>query len=353
MLKSLLKLLAFSVIFLVLLELIARGEDTIRYDAPFWGDYHLEGIRGVDSRGTVRCEANSRYKHFILGEHGFRLTPAIENGDEQLVWLGASEAFGLYESPGMDIANQLELRFVIDKKNIDVVNASCFGQNVTRLTRIIEDPIKAMAPQMIVLYPTPHFYLDVVEVKPDEPKADTGKTEDRFVSRVVAKSRDVFKSFLPAKLQDMIRKYQGDQALDGAGGQEPWTAPPPARLALFEAHMRQLIVAAKSTGARIAVATHANAFHKQAETNASLLQSWQKFYPLATGNVLIEFDDEANALIRNLASEYRVELVDVAEIVAGDPKDFADFSHFTDTGSAKVAAALEAWALKKRSSGSE
>ena len=78
--------------------------------------------------------------------------------------------------------------------------------------------------------------------------------------------------------------------------------------------------------------------------NASLLQAWQKFYPRANDTVLIEFDAAANALVRGLAQEYAVEVVDIAERVAGDPNDFADFSHFTDSGAAKVAAELEAWA---------
>ena len=344
LLKTLLKLAGFGVAFIVLLEVIARAEDSIRYDAPFLGHYHLEGIRGTDSRGTSRCAANTRFKHFILGEHGFRVTPTITEADKTLVWLGASEAFGLYESPGEDIANQLEQSFAESGISINVVNASCFGLNLTRLKRLVEDPVSGMQADMLALYPTPHFYLDMVEVGPDKPKADAPDTNDRFVSRVAFKSRDVLKSFLPAKLQDWIREYQGSQALGDSAASDIWTAPPEDRLALFTKQMRELIVTAKATGARVAVATHANAFHKQAELDASLLQSWQKFYPRAKDQVLIEFDAAANQVVRDLAREYNVELIDIAERVAGNPKDFADFSHFTDSGAAKVAAEIEAWA---------
>lgn len=344
MLKPVLKLLGFGLLFLVLIELIARAEDSIRYNAPFFGHYHLEGIRGVDERGTMRCQANTRYKHFQLGEHGFRLTPHVEDAPRTLVWLGASEAFGLYETPGEDIANQLERGFAADGFDMDVVNASCFGLNVTRLQRIVEEPVTGMQPDLIALYPTPHFYLDMIEVAPDVPRATAdAEAGGRFVSRVVTKSRDVIKAFLPMALQDRIRNMQASRALGSTSEDELWLTPPADRLALFEGHMRELLRAAKETGARVALLTHANAFHKQATLNESLLQSWQKFYPRATDRVLIDFDAQANDVLRTLAREFDVALIDVAETVAGDPTDFADFSHFTDSGAAKVAAELAAW----------
>jgi len=344
--KILLKLAGFGVLFIVLLEIIARAEDTVRYDAPFTGHYHLEGIRTTDARGTSRCASNARYKHFILGEHGFRKTPAIEDANQTMVWLGASEAFGLYETPGEDIANQLERSFAADNTSINVVNASCFGLNLTRLTRLVQDPVASLNPDKLVLYPTPHFYLDMIEVKPDAPKTDSDTGGGGFVSRLVTKSRDVLKTFLPAALQDYIREYQTGRALGDGGSDDQWEQPPADRLALFEAHMRELIVAAKATNAEVAVATHANAFHKQAELNSSLLQAWQKFYPRAKDEVLIDFDARANQIVRSLASELGVDVIDIAERVAGDPQDFADFSHFTDTGAAKAADALKAWATK-------
>ncbi len=353
MFKIFLKLAGFGLVFIVLLELIARAEDTLRYEAPFTGHYHLEGIRTFDERGTFRCAPNARYKHFILGDHGFRVTPLVEDASQTMVWLGASEAFGLYETPGEDVANQLERSFVADNKSINVVNASCFGLNLTRLQRVVEDPVTALKPDMLVLYPTPHFYLDVIEVKPDEPKprANEGagsRGGDGFVSRLATKSKDVLKTFLPAALQDAVREYQTSRARGDSSAQDMWAQPPADRLALFESHMRELIVAAKATNARVAVATHANAFHKQSEMNTSMLQAWQKFYPRAKDKVLIDFDARANQIVRKLASELGVDVVDIAERVAGDPQDFADFSHFTDTGATKVAAALKAWATQGR-----
>ena len=343
MLKLLVRLALFGALFVVLLEIIARAEDSIRYGAPFTGHYYLEGIRGVDDRGTYRCAENARYKHFELGEHGFRVTPHIDNGEATLVWLGASEAFGLYETPGEDVANQLERRFAEERRSVEVVNASCFGLNPTRMRRLLQDPIKGMQPDMIALYPTPHFYLDNHVIGPDKPRATPFRGETGFVSRLLTKSRDVVKTFLPAAVQDGLRNLQTRQAQTELSTEQMWQAPPADRLALFETHLRELLIEAKATGARVVVLTHANAFHNQAVTDQSKLQAWQKFHPRAAGRVLIEFDEVANQLTRDIASQFGIDVVDVAEWVSGDPADFADFSHFTDSGAAKVAARLEQW----------
>lgn len=338
------QLVGFGVLFVIILELVARAEDTIRFDAPFWGHYHLEGIRAVDERGTRRCKENARYKHFRLGEHGFRLTDHTQSGAKTFVWLGASEAFGLYETPGEDVANQLERRFVQLHRSIDVVNAACFGLNLPRMQRLLEDPLPDVPMEFLALYPTPHFYLDNQLVGDDEPR--TGPpTSERFVSRLVTKSRDVLKSFLPAGLQDALRALQTRRAISDTRKDWLWEEPPAERLALFETHLRSLLDAATALDTRVAVLTHANAFHRQAEIDGSKLQAWQKFYPRAAGNVLIEFDAAANAITRQLAAEYQVELIDMAEVVQGKEGLFADFSHFTDAGADMAAARLQQWVV--------
>lgn len=341
------QLCLYGALFILVLELLARTEDSVRFDAPFWGHYHLEGIRGVDDRGTRRCAANTRYKHFRLGEHGFRETLTKQAGAQTFVWLGASEAFGLYETPGEDVANQLERNLDRKGRDVDVVNAACFGLNVARMQRLLEDPLPDVAMDYLALYPTPHFYLDAHLVGEDQPVA-ASPAKPRFVSRLVTKGRDVMKTFLPAALQDYMRALQTQQAIETAREDWLWQQPPADRLALFEAQMRTMLDAATALDARVAVLTHANAFHRQTELDKSKLQAWQKFYPRAAGEVLIEFDRAANAITRRLAAEYQVELIDMAEVVQGEPGLFADFSHFTDAGATLAANRLQQWVESAR-----
>lgn len=341
------QLILYGILFVVILELVARTEDSVRFDAPFWGHYHLEGIRGVDERGTRRCAANARYKHFRLGEHGFRITDTKQSGEQTFVWLGASEAFGLYETPGEDVANQLERNLANTGRDVDVVNAACFGLNVARMQRLLEDPLPGVAMNYLALYPTPHFYLDSQLPGEDKP-LESAPAAQPFVSRLLTKSRDVAKSFLPGALQDYLRSLQTRQALQGTDEEWLWTEPPAERLALFESQMRSMLAAATAIDVRVAVLTHANAFHRQPSIDQSKLQAWQKFYPRASGEVLIEFDRAANEITRALAAEYKVTLIDMAEVVQGKPGLFADFSHFTDSGATLAADRLQDWVQTER-----
>ena len=109
--------------------------------------------------------------------------------------------------------------------------------------------------------------------------------------------------------------------------------------------MQAMLDAAVALDVKVALLTHANAFHRQAELDGSKLQAWQKFYPRAADDVLIEFDAAANAITRRLAAEYQVELIDMAEVVQGQPGLFADFSHFTDEGAQLAADRLQQWVL--------
>ena len=219
----------------------------------------------------------------------------------------------MYETPGEDVANQLERNLDRLGRDVDVINAACFGLNVARMQRLLEDPLPSVKMDYLVLYPTPHFYLDARLVGEDQP-LKRARTKERFVSRLVSKGRDVMKSFLPLALQDYMRALQTQQAIESTREDWLWHQPPADRLAMFEAQMRTMLDAATALDARVALLTHANAFHRQVELDRSRLQAWRKFYPRAAGEVLIEFDRAANEITRRLAAEYQVALIDMAEV---------------------------------------
>ena len=66
-------------------------------------------------------------------------------------------------------------------------------------------------------------------------------------------------------------------------------------------------------GALPVVATHANAFLPNQPPNEDLLLSWQRFYPRATGRVLIEFDSLAAVMTERIAGEENAVVVPSGE----------------------------------------
>jgi hypothetical protein len=71
------------------------------------------------------------------------------------------------------------------------------------------------------------------------------------------------------------------------------------------------------------------------------LISWEKFYPRATGQVILAFDSTARQVTMQIGADSGVTTVDAAKRLAGAPVSaFGDFVHFTDLGSSNMADAL-------------
>jgi lysophospholipase L1-like esterase len=54
----------------------------------------------------------------------------------------------------------------------------------------------------------------------------------------------------------------------------------------------------------------------------------------------MDMERQASQVVRQIGRERGLEVVDVQAALGKDPRYYADFSHFTDEGAARVAAAL-------------
>jgi len=63
-------------------------------------------------------------------------------------------------------------------------------------------------------------------------------------------------------------------------------------------------------------------------------------YPEIRQGTLLDLEVRANARIRAAAEQEHVRVVDAAALLSGDPANFADYAHFTNTGAEKVGALL-------------
>jgi hypothetical protein len=69
---------------------------------------------------------------------------------------------------------------------------------------------------------------------------------------------------------------------------------------------------------------------------------WIRFYPRATAECLLDMEQEAQAVVRRVAAEKELTVIDVQAAVGKEPGHYADFSHFTDEGATRAAAAIAA-----------
>jgi len=132
------------------------------------------------------------------------------------------------------------------------------------------------------------------------------------------------------------RAWQRAGRRHGAGWR--FESVPEDRLAAFETDLRGLVGAARASGAGIVLLPHAHALGPASADRQRLLAAWRRFTPRATGPTLVAFDSAAAEASRRVAADSGAAWIDPRPVLGGQPAaHFADFSHFTDLGAARLA----------------
>jgi hypothetical protein len=335
-------------LFVATLELCTRAEAWWRWHAPFWGPYSSEILRTTDEVGT-RNRPGARFEKWVINSAGFRgpeLRLEKPPGVVRVGVAGASEVFGLYEGPGKDLTAQLRQQLSDSAPGrFEVVNLGAAGITPPRMRELFERWVSRFAFDLVVVYPTPAFYLDVEPpARTLEPHAaDAASAPSAFSLRLPDKLWRALREWLPARLQAWLKRVQIDRVRSAHEPRWVWSAAPPERVALFESDMRELVETIERSGARVILATHANRFTSpRRPEDAAIMVGWIRFYPRATAESLLDMERQANAAVLRLGRERGLRVVDVQEAAGKDPGCYADFAHFTDEGAARVASALAA-----------
>jgi hypothetical protein len=266
----------------------------------------------------------------------------------RLVTVGASETFGMAEAEGREYPRQLEdsLNGAAERANatrrFEVLNASLPGMSIPSIMLSLRSHIRSLSPDIVVVYPSPSFYVDR-----DPPHPPTGvehggalSTRRAFVPRVFPRIVDAAKSLLPSAALDQLREREIRKSIEQYPPGWRFTSIPSDRLALFSEHLRETVGTIRSIGAEPILMTHGNAF-MAGTRNDALARSWERFYPRATASTLIAFDSVARSVTLQVARDSGVVAVDVADDLARAGSGvYSDFAHFTELGAARVAADL-------------
>jgi hypothetical protein len=254
--------------------------------------------------------------------------------------MGASETFGYAESPGKEFPSQLADSL---KRTgcYEVLNTAVVGLPLTGQIQLWENWVSLYQPSIVVIYASPVFYLANDPPKFTKSMRRTADTSppvrpSPFSSRLFARLKDRFQ--YPAVVQR--RRVMRSIANATHGKPDGWLFEnvPGERVELFRQHLDSLIVSIRSTGAVPLLVTHAMRFGDQLDTqDRDLLRSWRQFTPRATENVLMRFEVETAATVRKLAEERGLPIADVAAVMTGRTKWFADFTHFNDAGAGVIA----------------
>jgi hypothetical protein len=330
-----------GVVGVIAAEVMARVDDAVRSGTPMLASPNYSDLTMQDSLGT-RGRPFARFEKWKLNGEGFRsqevaLTPRPEC--VRVAVMGASETFGYAESPGKEYPSQLadSLRRA---GCYEVINTAITGLPTTGQIQLWENWVSRFEPRVVVIYASPAFYLS------DEPpefhtpnRGGPSAQSDPFAPRLVARLKDRLE--YPEFIQRRRIMRQIANELHGKPATWLFRDVPDDRIALFRLHLDSLVTSVRARGAVPVLVTHAMRFgDSMNEEDQDLLRSWRRFSPRATEAVLIGFEHRAAGIVREEARERDVALVDVANVMTGHTKWFADFIHFNDTGAGVIAGTI-------------
>jgi hypothetical protein len=313
-------------------ELAARLDDLVRYDVPFLAPLDERYDLTVRDSTTIRGRPFGRYKKIRLNAAGFRgpvVTPVAPRGCVRVAVLGASESVVGGPDAGTEYPAQMQ-RALDGRGCFEVQNAALSGFDLPHLTVLWTQWVARWSPALVVVYPTPAFYL-----RP-EPPAFPGPPEGRarrpkwWTPRLQDRSPGEW--IWPEIVQKWIARRDIRRAVTAHGpGWEYWQVPTD-RLALYQRHLDSLVVAIRATGAEPILVTHAMRFSDPMRPSDELeLLKWQRG-TRAAGPVVLDFERAANRVMLGLGRQRGVMVVDVGSRMTGRQEWFADYIHFNATG---------------------
>ena len=328
----------------------------MRYRTPFFSPFRDQGELVISDRDGTHGRPGARYMKWAINNLGMRGpdAPARKaHGAIRVITVGASETFGLYESHDQEFPRQLADSLGAASagnrclnsagRRFEVLNAALPGMSLPTIEQDVRMRLSHLDADVIVAYPTPVQYLSST---PPAPAAVDSTTQPPPIAwtrglypRSIDRIRGQLKEILPAVVQTAIRRWQTRQSTRERPAGWKFDAPPPDRLAMYDRDLRRLIGTIRAVGAVPVLATHANAFEAGARHDSTLMVMWERFYPRATGNTIVEFDSIGRLITLRAARDSGLRVVDLPESMR-DKALFKDYAHFTDAGSAHVAAAL-------------
>ncbi|MEX8522837.1 MAG: SGNH/GDSL hydrolase family protein [Leptothrix ochracea] len=339
--KTVLTWLGYGLLALATLEMAARVEDFWRSGAPLLGNYSIESVFQPSDLGKEgRPGAHfGKWQMNALGFRGPELAPPSGSRSAlRVMTVGASETFGLYESPERDYPRQLEalLRRAPGLASASVVNIALPGMRIGR-TAYLERSLQKAPSQWVLIYPTPANYIGTTVGFCAEPPATfpASPEPERPEPRLKGKLVTLLKQHLPLAVMTLLRRASIRWAERHLAVMDSL---PEATLDAFVADVDCALQAAQRHGARVVLSTHPNLFGPElAAGDGAALTAWRSFYPELREAGFLDMERRANARLRQLAAQRGVPLVDAAAQIPGGTQTFADFVHFTDAGAERMA----------------
>lgn len=328
-------------------EVAARLDDALFNAVPFFANPQHDDLITRDWFGR-HGRAHGQFGKWKLNSLGFRGSEmSVERtpGCARIVVMGASETFGLFESPGHEFPNLLAERLAT-RGCVEVVNAAVVGMTLGSMQPYWTHWLARLRPDVVLIYPSPEFYLWIPATQVALPPDPGAAVDHPFESRFIKRLRGVASAATPQWIKNYGMERQVRAKLAALPASPEINSPPPSDLAAFRRDLNELVESIRDSGPLVVLLTHAQRASWPIERR-DLPDLWgaRFFSPTAALPVFVEFDRAANVIIRETGRQQMVQLIDAAGALNGRFDCFGDLIHFNDKG-AEIMAALIAQQIR-------
>ena len=349
------KYIVAFVIFCAAVEMSARIDDWIRYDAPFWGPYKAQRLRTWDSDGIRTNVPGSRFEKWQNDSLGFRgpeIAVAKKNGIRRIVCLGASESYGLYESQGMEWPAQMGA--MLDSSRFEVINAATVGLPMTQYIQYFDKYVAKLDPDFAILYIEPASYVAARQRAINNPEKKTssevrslqagvGSVSIRDRLRTLPKLMIAIKQFFPTSI---IAEYDRKDAIKNVeaaerqylNGHEALDDVPADCLNDYRNDIEAIVEHLREHGVSVILCTYPSLLDEnKIDEYFTTYMEGRRFVVELSLQGFARSVHELNSQNRLAADELGVPLVDMESVVPKNKDYFADNVHYTNKGAELVA----------------
>jgi hypothetical protein len=329
-----LRLAALVAAFALAAELGARIDDVLFHDGSLLGSTSQDDLWVTDELGR-HGRPDARYAHVHMNSLGLAGPEPVEGNCRRILFLGGSETFGIPDIRRGSYVDVFREHLPADQC-FQVLNGAIPGMTVNAMNRYYREWAAASRPDVVIIYPSTHFYLSTEAPGATTPARGTNVARGSAFgvfddSRLFGRLRNVLT--VPRPIQRLRERRWIDAQAAGQSAGWLFERAPEERLELLGDHLRLLLSEIRRSGAEPVLVTHAvSASRPAVPEDDAFTGAMRVFMPRATAGVIAEFPYQANDVIREVGRETSVPVIDAAAQLAGRREYFVDLVHLGEAG---------------------
>lgn len=349
-------------VFFIVLEICARIDDNIKYNAPLLSKYTNNRLRSTDEDGLRYNIPNAQFEKWQNNRFGFRGPNFDDVKPKELtrvVCMGASETYGLYEDHGKEWPAQLS-QILKPLNSYQIINTSTVGLKRKHLLKYLDKYVYKFDPDIIIFLISPSFIdrqnksnLNKKNIPIKNTNVNKFALSDVISNiRIIPKTWQMIKSFVPKSLLEKYQYWDRSNKINDTEkrflhGKNPLDSIPVKNQNNYKAEIDNIVTTVQSKGIKVILCTYPYLLTKDnIDTYPLVFMENRRFTVELSYIGMIDASKSANVIIKNIADERYTGFVDCYSAIPKNLTYFGDNVHLTNKGSEIISRLLADYLIK-------